>query len=263
MRLKVNVGVLVKRAPDLICALLTGTALFAHSGPVFAKPLDRDACAALQKEHETLVDPNMAADLKKGADWAKDNLGQLRLQKIARLFVVEERLAFGCRGFAVADAIVIPSLRTAVTAPALSAARGRARGARVSNVPPPVRRPARVQGANLGTAQPPTRKQNLEAAPAPPNAKKTKVNTATKPAVTAVTNSAPSPDQPGAQTASELPKVIRLQEGRGTAASGANAKPKRRAVKRVRKPRRKRTKQRDSYVPPPPNPGYQPSLSAP
>lgn len=234
-------------------AILLCTLTSALSVAVMATPLDRVACAALKEEHDTLVDPNMAADVEKGADWAKENLGQLRLQKIERLFAVEEQLAFRCRGIAVADAILIPTLRTAVTPPAVSAGRGQVGGGlRVSTVPPPVRRPDQNTGVPNATAVVRSATQ-----PEPNKADPSKSRSA-------IVKTVPStPAQPGAQKKPELPKVIRLQNSENKEKADAAAKVKRNSVKRVRKPRRKRKSRRDAYVPPPPNPGYQPSLTTP
>lgn len=246
-----------------------------------ASELTAEACEALTGEHTTLLEAGAGTDIERGPDWAKDNLGELRLQRVQRLIEVEEQIAFRCSQTRLADAVLFPDLKLRKGG---SAAAGHV--LRVSLVPVPLKRPALSEKQikpNFETN--PQRRTSPVTAPvttssvqpakvsppqpgAPANAKgvvviapKSSANTANKPDSEHTTAAVEPAQQPGKATAKsedELPKVIRLQ------APDSNAKPApniRRAT--VSQQRKKRIKRNDAYVPPPVRPGYMPSLDSP
>ena len=81
-------------APRHVTALVTALLLAATSAG--AAPLDPTECKTLKSEHETLLAGGAKKDMAKGPDWAKTNLTADRLDKIARLITVEEKLSFRC-----------------------------------------------------------------------------------------------------------------------------------------------------------------------
>lgn len=66
------------------------------AAPARADPLDEAACTALGSEREKLVAEGLKADMAKGPDWAKANLGPERMKGIEHLIEVEEQLSFRC-----------------------------------------------------------------------------------------------------------------------------------------------------------------------
>ncbi|HRN89602.1 hypothetical protein [Hyphomicrobium sp.] len=81
-------------APRHVTPLVTALVLAAASAQ--AAPLDATECKSLKSEHETLVSGGAKKDMGKGPKWAKENLKADRLDKIARLITVEEKLSFRC-----------------------------------------------------------------------------------------------------------------------------------------------------------------------
>ena len=81
-------------APRHVTALVTALLLAATSAG--AAPLDPTECKTLKSEHETLLAGGAKKDMAKGPEWAKTNLKADRLDKIARLITVEEKLSFRC-----------------------------------------------------------------------------------------------------------------------------------------------------------------------
>ena len=75
--------------------------LAASAGALNAEPFDKADCKTLGAEHAGLIAAGLKADMEKGADWGKANLGEDRLKLIARLIEVEESLAFRCRSLAI------------------------------------------------------------------------------------------------------------------------------------------------------------------
>lgn len=217
--------------------------------PVHATPLDKAACEALKLEHQTLLETGIKDDIAHGADWANTNLDQSRVQQIARLFEVEEQIAFRCKGVPLANAVVIRSLRTVTPLSKKAELREAAmelqrRGIKRSYVPVPVQRPT------LEKTQSPISKTAVAHPPA------TKDTSAEE---------APSSGPANSETA-KLPKVIRLQKPKTTSTTSKVPKTNARQVKarqiKSRKARLGRSGT-DTYVPPPPKPGYQPSLISP
>jgi hypothetical protein len=62
-----------------------------------ASPLDAESCTKLLNEHGELEGAGVEADMAKGAEWAKVNLGLEKLQRIRRFIEVTEQLVFRCR----------------------------------------------------------------------------------------------------------------------------------------------------------------------
>lgn len=222
-----------------------------------AEPLAKPACDALKDEHQVLIASDIAADIERGAEWAEKNLGQLRLQQMARLFEIEEQLAFRCRGTPLKTAVFIPSLKTVTEVKLrknspLATVRSLG-GLRISRVPPPVKRPKLLTTSEVSpeqTGQAAATPKAVNAAPS--NVRRAETEPA-GPASVTTSEKAPAAD---AKT-NQLPKVIRLQPSQ----TDAKPTPKRRQVQAKR--RRKRKPKVDTYVPPPANPGYQPSLTSP
>jgi len=77
--------------------LVLGAIAVAHiAGLAIAKPLDEEACTALKAELAKLNELGVRTDMEKGADWAKANLTEERLARIARLIEVDEGISFRC-----------------------------------------------------------------------------------------------------------------------------------------------------------------------
>lgn len=248
-----------------------------------AKPLDRPACEAIKQEHEMLLDGEIKAAIEKGAEWAKTNLGQSSLQKVKRVVAIEEQLAFRCRGVRLTTAVVISALRSVKPLKAKAAAG--AEGIRRSTVPAPVKRPTMPPAQALSHAAKPSNRAAVEPANTVPSvvrpgaqsgAKKSNAAKANAPAST--TANIKTPEATPADKAGRLPKVIRLQPSKtakGTATGEAEAEAKKEKARRIkarqakarqiraRKARKRKKRRRDVYVPPPANPGYQPSLRTP
>jgi len=68
----------------------------AFIGAATAAPLDEAECTALKQEYDRLLHEGVKSDMERSPDWAKANLPSVRLEKIARLIVVEEQLSFRC-----------------------------------------------------------------------------------------------------------------------------------------------------------------------
>lgn len=109
------------------------TALLLASAPADAAPLDPAECKSLKSEHEALLADGAKKDMAKGPEWAKTNLRADRLDKIARLITVEEKLSFRCGQMVTAS----PQLREPPpeeTAKAGPASKG------LSRIPLPIRK---------------------------------------------------------------------------------------------------------------------------
>lgn len=85
--------------PDYISvvAAIGVAAVLAGATPSLAERLDKPACDALKSEEEGLVQAGIKADMEKGPEWAKANLGAERLTQIARYIELGEQIAFRCR----------------------------------------------------------------------------------------------------------------------------------------------------------------------
>lgn len=70
------------------------------AGTARGKELDKAICKGLTKEKATLVLSGVPQTMKKGHDWAEDNLDQSGLNDIKRYIYIEEQLLFRCPGFA-------------------------------------------------------------------------------------------------------------------------------------------------------------------
>ena len=220
-------------------------ALCALSSNLRAEPLSHSACEALKSEHQSLAADGIKTDLARGPEWAEKNLGQLRLQQVARVIEIEEQLAFRCKGTAIAAPLVIPLLKTVRASKKGEKLRlGNGHALRRSTVPLPVRRPAAAA---------------VQVTPTPNSERPTKqaARTTQNPDVGDPEQKTDPDNNVGTTDGkAKLPKVIRLQPSK-------TAAPKPRARKVQVKKRRRRKPLRDAYVPPPPNPGYQPSLASP
>ena len=82
-------------------ALVAGLALTAQGR---ADPLPKEACEAVGLEHAKLTEAGLPELVKKGPDWVKANLGEARMQEVARYIKVHEELLFRC-GFDKAKAL--------------------------------------------------------------------------------------------------------------------------------------------------------------
>lgn len=232
----------------MVCTGVVVLAIVVMSAhPTHSKSLDKPACEALKNEHQTLLETGIKDDIGRGHEWAKEHLGQLRMDQIGRLFEIEEQIAFRCKGVALTTAVVIPSLRSVKPPKKKALARKsakelRRRGIKRSRIPGPVRRPtlAPVQNAPQKIATtPPTEKVKAKVGAAKGDPAK-------------------------------LPKVIRLQTSKTSPANAAGSNKARRIKARQAKARRirarkarQRRQRSDAYVPPPASPGYQPSLNSP
>lgn len=98
-----------------------------------AAPLTPAECKTLKSEHESLLAAGAKTDMAKGPDWAKKNLTADRLDKIARLITVEEKLSFRCGQLVTAAPRMkeLPQDQTATSRPG---------GKGLSRIPLPVRK---------------------------------------------------------------------------------------------------------------------------
>ena len=99
-------GQLISRAPTFwlptfclngLWLVIAGAGITVWALPAAAEPLDKAACEALKLEHTGLMAGDINADIKRGPTWAKANLSQPRLSKIARVIEIEEQMTFRCR----------------------------------------------------------------------------------------------------------------------------------------------------------------------
>lgn len=65
---------------------------------VHATPLDADACAKLKIERGVLEQAGVRYNMAKGAEWAKANLSEDKLQQIKRVIDLDGQLLFRCTG---------------------------------------------------------------------------------------------------------------------------------------------------------------------
>jgi hypothetical protein len=77
--------------------LLLLAALAALMAGARASPLDAESCARLLSEHGELEGAGVEADMAKGPEWARANLGLEKLERIRRFIEVTEQLVFRCR----------------------------------------------------------------------------------------------------------------------------------------------------------------------
>lgn len=77
-------------------ALIGSLALVHAAGLALARPMEDSACTALKAELATLNDQGVRREMEKGPEWAKANLSQEKLAKIARLIEVDEGILFRC-----------------------------------------------------------------------------------------------------------------------------------------------------------------------
>lgn len=104
----------------------------------WGSPLEPEECKTLKSEYESLVDAGAKSDMAKGVDWAKANLEQDRLDRIARLITVEEKLSFRCGQIVTAA----PHMKEPPQEPAAKTASGK----RLSHIPIPVKKSAATAG---------------------------------------------------------------------------------------------------------------------
>ena len=73
--------------------------LFVSGAPASAgtPKLDKDTCTQLRGEQANFVQTGILADLQRGPEWAKTNLGAPRLRDIEHFIALDEQLKFGCR----------------------------------------------------------------------------------------------------------------------------------------------------------------------
>lgn len=261
-KLRPETQIQLGRRNQLLLRLVFATAVMAGvcTERAAGAQISHAACVALKQEHRGLLEAGLDKDLERGAEWASENMGQLQLQRLKRLFEIEETLAFQCNGVALETAVVIPSLRNVTVSKVAQQKQGLAGGGlRRSTVPVPVKRPKRTVVAVPSVPQNGALEQSNGAKVRPEAVPKPGVSDPAAPPARAEPTEQPS--KPGLSTGTKnakLPNVIRLQEG----TDGAKPKSQVRRVK-VKKKRSKRTRKSDAYVPPPPNPGYQPSLRIP
>jgi hypothetical protein len=77
---------------------LSAIALLLQVGAAHAASLDKDTCDKLKGEQTELEGTGARANMAKGPEWAKANLGPDKLGQIKRLIEVEELLLFRCQG---------------------------------------------------------------------------------------------------------------------------------------------------------------------
>ena len=77
---------------------LSIAALGLAAAHVHATPLDADACAKLKIERGVLEQAGVRGNMAKGAEWAKANLSEDKLQQIKRVIDLDGQLLFRCTG---------------------------------------------------------------------------------------------------------------------------------------------------------------------
>jgi hypothetical protein len=77
---------------------LSAIALVLQVGVAQAASLDKETCDKLKGEQGELEGNGARANMAKGPEWAKANLGPDKLGQIKRLIEVEELLLFRCQG---------------------------------------------------------------------------------------------------------------------------------------------------------------------
>ena len=130
--------------PALIAALLVLAAARAT-----AAPLPAEDCKTLKSEHQSLIAAGTKDDMAKGPEWARQNLTGDRLDKIARLIAVEEKLSFRCGQ--------IVTARPNMTEPPEEADKAAQGGKRASRIPLPIQKKVATAG-RPAISKPPTKK---------------------------------------------------------------------------------------------------------
>jgi hypothetical protein len=87
-------------------AMMLGAAIMGASSGL-AEPLDKDACAKLATERQSLANMGVEQNMAKGPQWASTNLPASGLDLIKRYITVDEQIKFRCRAEPVAAAPVI------------------------------------------------------------------------------------------------------------------------------------------------------------
>ncbi len=76
--------------------VLAAVLLAAGSSGVWAAPLDKKTCNGLNEELSGMLGAGVGADMERGPEWAKANLGEEKLKDIRHLIELEEQLEFRC-----------------------------------------------------------------------------------------------------------------------------------------------------------------------
>ena len=76
---------------------LFALAAWSQSASAGTPKLDKDTCTQLRGEQANFVQTGILADLQRGPEWAKTNLGAPRLRDIEHFIALDEQLKFGCR----------------------------------------------------------------------------------------------------------------------------------------------------------------------
>ena len=76
---------------------LFALAALGQSASAGTPKLDKDTCTQLRGEQANFVQTGILADLQRGPEWAKTNLGAPRLRDIEHFIALDEQLKFGCR----------------------------------------------------------------------------------------------------------------------------------------------------------------------
>jgi hypothetical protein len=104
-------------------ALLLGGAIAgANSG--LAETLDKDACAKLTTERQSLATMGVEQNMAKGPKWASANLPASGLDLIKRYITIDEQIKFRCRAEPVAaEPVAAPAAEEKPQKPAATAAK--------------------------------------------------------------------------------------------------------------------------------------------
>lgn len=78
------------------CLVVASAAALGTNVGVRAEPLPKEACEAIGVEHAKLTEAGVPELVKKGPAWVKANLGDGRVQEVARYIKLQEELLFRC-----------------------------------------------------------------------------------------------------------------------------------------------------------------------
>ena len=104
--LKVTKRIPYRSVFSSIC-LATAVAALSGGGGAVALPLDQQACAALNAEHDQLVRDGVLKTMGKGPEWAAANLKPEGIAQIKQFLDVEAKIRFQCGG----DGVAVVKLR--------------------------------------------------------------------------------------------------------------------------------------------------------
>ena len=79
-----------------LCPFLSVALVWLATAAAYADSLPEEACEAVGAEHAKLTEAGLPDLVKKGPEWVKANLGEQRMEEVARYIRLREDLLFKC-----------------------------------------------------------------------------------------------------------------------------------------------------------------------